>query len=528
MMTETELVVPRAPETSNVRPDASSTPAQKVAAHPSALPRPRLLARAPPGHRPQSHSYPGTCNFYQDIAGAPRVCVMDPEGVPKEDTRAGDFVGLRFPAGSLGQAPRDSDCVLSYVHTNGSIAYPQHKHSCDTMNPNVRINIDDGDAFPPGPLRSSDSWDSFSTSPGSSENGDSVSSGSRGEEFSEDSEGDGFVDCGHDNFPFCQCLNEKAGGPPGLQCDHEEFPFCDCLARAAEMKHKKTLGYRPPRGEGRRRRGYIGPSLSAFRDAGLEVFDETEESDFQESETETGTPQGRHSDGETDTEGAGAESEVEGAVGYNGKESDEVAGSVGLLAPPGQPLRRASIVTCDSRRASIVTSPDPVKIAVFGTDGVGKSALIVRLLTGRFIGEYDPTMEAVYSYQFPLEGYDLPLQVMDTAGHVDVVEAGREAQVSWGEGFMLVFSLTSHSSFAALSRLRRVILELTPGAPRPMVLVGNKADLSHAREVNPDEIRDLVDCWGCDYFEVAAPEPWDVVVRPFTALYQAVLESRGT
>lgn len=298
---------------------------------------------------------------------------MDPEGIPKEETRAGDFMGPRLPAGGHAHAPRDSDCVLSYVHTNGSIAYPQLKHSCDTMNPNIRINVDDDDAFPTGPLRSSDSWDSFSTSPGSSENGDSVSSGSRGEEFSEDSEGDGFVDCGHDDFPFCQCLNEKAGGPPGLQCDHEEFPFCDCLARAAERKHKKTLGYRHPRGEGRRRRGYIGPSLSAFRDAGLEVFDETEESDFQESETETGTPLGRHSDGETDTEGAGAESEVEGAVGYNGKELDEAAASAGLLAPPGQPLRRASIVTCDSRRASIVTSPDPVKIAVFGTDGVGKS-----------------------------------------------------------------------------------------------------------------------------------------------------------
>ncbi|KAK7086595.1 hypothetical protein SK128_023673 [Halocaridina rubra] len=136
-------------------------------------------------------------------------------------------------------------------------------------------------------------------------------------------------------------------------------------------------------------------------------------------------------------------------------------------------------------------------------------------------------MEAVYSYQIPLPGHDLPMQVMDTAGHVDVVEEGREAQVSWGEGFMLVFSLTSHASFTALSRLRRVILELTPGAPRPMVLVGNKADLSHAREVNDDEIRDWADCWGCDYFEVAAPEPWDVVVRPFTALYQCILETRA-
>lgn len=46
------------------------------------------------------------------------------------------------------------------------------------------------------------------------------------------------------------------------------------------------------------------------------------------------------------------------------------------------------------------------------------AALIVRLLTGRFIGEYDPTLEAVYSYQIPLPGHTLPLQVMDTAGHV--------------------------------------------------------------------------------------------------------------
>lgn len=49
------------------------------------------------------------------------------------------------------------------------------------------------------------------------------------------------------------------------------------------------------------------------------------------------------------------------------------------------------------------------------------TALIVRLLTGRFIGEYDPTLEAVYSYQVPLPGHTLPLQVMDTAGQVSQV-----------------------------------------------------------------------------------------------------------
>ncbi|XP_076028933.1 uncharacterized protein LOC143017853 [Oratosquilla oratoria] len=217
------------------------------------------------------------------------------------------------------------------------------------------------------------------------------------------------------------------------------------------------------------------------------------------------------------------------------------AGQGGAGTAPSS--RRASIITCDSRRTSVIVEPEPIRIAVFGKDGVGKSALIVRLLTKRFIGEYDPTMEAVYSYHLPPEAHhqpttldhpqtshepsQLPMQIMDTAGTMDVAEDGRESQVSWGEGFMLVFSLTSKATLHDLHHIRRVILELTPGAPRPMVLVGNKADLSHQREIQDEEIRELASCWGCDYFEVAASEPWEVVVRPFTAIYQAVLDARA-
>ena len=38
-----------------------------------------------------------------------------------------------------------------------------------------------------------------------------------------------------------------------------------------------------------------------------------------------------------------------------------------------------------------------VRIAVVGTAGVGKSALTVRFLTGRFLQHYDPTLEDEYS-----------------------------------------------------------------------------------------------------------------------------------
>ncbi|KAF2368651.1 Small GTPase superfamily [Trinorchestia longiramus] len=90
-----------------------------------------------------------------------------------------------------------------------------------------------------------------------------------------------------------------------------------------------------------------------------------------------------------------------------------------LKLNPEPRKRRASIVTCDSVLADEHPSPDPVKIIVLGDDGVGKTALIVRLVTGRFIGDYDPTLSAVYSYNLPLEGYDEQLQLMDTGGQVN-------------------------------------------------------------------------------------------------------------
>ncbi|KAG7167391.1 Ras-related and estrogen-regulated growth inhibitor-like 2 [Homarus americanus] len=460
---------------------------------------------------------PETCDTAQMSPGGEQVSreCGDGTGEPRADSGPSqDHAGRST---TCGEHNRSFDNLSAIETASGTCT------SCDnnTISPQIVVRPEDnGSQVRSGltheTLWRSDSWESCSTT-SSGYSDDSV----RSDDLSHDSENDIFIDCGHDDFPFCQCLNEKVGGTSSFHCEHDDFPFCDCLAQAAAKKHK-SLRYGSPRGERRRQRGYIRPSLSAFRDAGLEVFDETEESDFQESETEADTTRGHGTDVDSDYT-AGLESDVEGAVGYTELDADEPSTpSTGLLAPPGLPgVRRASIVTSNSRRGSIQATPEPVKVAVFGSDGVGKSALIVRLLTGRFIGEYDPTMEAVYNYLVPLPGHDLPLQVMDTAGQ------GRERQVSWGEGFLLVFSLTCRRSFLSLGHLRRVILELTPGAPRPLVLVGNKADLTHAREVTQEEIRDLADLWGCEYYEVAAPEPWEVVVRPFTALYQAVLQSRG-
>ena len=150
-----------------------------------------------------------------------------------------------------------------------------------------------------------------------------------------------------------------------FNCEHVNFPLCECVARAANPRpNHGRLGRRPGR------RSHRGPTLADLRDTGLEVFDETEESDFQESETETENLLADTTDAESDYT-AGLESDVEGAVG--GDDPNQ-------LAPPsttGQ--RRASIVTADSRRDDIAPSPEPIKVAVFGTDGVGKSGKCLSL-----------------------------------------------------------------------------------------------------------------------------------------------------
>ncbi|CAH2278604.1 Ras-related and estrogen-regulated growth inhibitor, partial [Pelobates cultripes] len=57
-----------------------------------------------------------------------------------------------------------------------------------------------------------------------------------------------------------------------------------------------------------------------------------------------------------------------------------------------------------------------VKVAIFGRAGVGKSALVVRFLTKRFIWEYDPTLESTYRHQATIDDETVSMELLDTAG----------------------------------------------------------------------------------------------------------------
>ncbi|KAK7738987.1 Ras-related protein rsr1 [Cytospora paraplurivora] len=91
----------------------------------------------------------------------------------------------------------------------------------------------------------------------------------------------------------------------------------------------------------------------------------------------------------------------------------------------------------------------------------------------------------------------------------------RGAKLSWkssmrdvymrnGQGFLLVFSITSRSSLNELYGLREEILRIKDKEQVPIVIIGNKADLEDQREVPRPKAFAVSQEWGAPYYEASA------------------------
>ena len=130
------------------------------------------------------------------------------------------------------------------------------------------------------------------------------------------------------------------------------------------------------------------------------------------------------------------------------------------------------------------------KIVVVGGGGVGKSALTIQFIQSQFVDEYDPTIEDSYRKQCVVDSETALLDVLDTAGQEEY-SAMREQYMRTGEGFLLVYSITSRSSFEEIRTFHQQILRVKDRDWFPVVLVGNKCDLEHERVVATSEGEEL-------------------------------------
>ncbi|KAL1865433.1 hypothetical protein VTK73DRAFT_5247 [Phialemonium thermophilum] len=143
------------------------------------------------------------------------------------------------------------------------------------------------------------------------------------------------------------------------------------------------------------------------------------------------------------------------------------------------------------------------KLVVVGGGGVGKSCLTIQLIQSHFVDEYDPTIEDSYRKQCVIDDEVALLDVLDTAGQEEY-SAMREQYMRTGEGFLLVYSITSRQSFEEITTFQQQILRVKDKDYFPMVVVGNKCDLESEREVSRQEGENLARSFGCKFIETSA------------------------
>jgi len=142
------------------------------------------------------------------------------------------------------------------------------------------------------------------------------------------------------------------------------------------------------------------------------------------------------------------------------------------------------------------------KLVVVGDGGVGKSAITIQLIQNHFVEEYDPTIEDSYRKQVVIDGETCLLDILDTAGQEEY-SAMRDQYMRTGEGFLLVFAVNEAKSFENVGNYREQIRRVKDSDEVPMVLVGNKCDLS-SRTVDSRLVQDAARSYGIPAVDTSA------------------------
>uniref|UniRef100_A0AAY4B2A5 small monomeric GTPase n=2 Tax=Denticeps clupeoides TaxID=299321 RepID=A0AAY4B2A5_9TELE len=147
------------------------------------------------------------------------------------------------------------------------------------------------------------------------------------------------------------------------------------------------------------------------------------------------------------------------------------------------------------------------KLVVLGRDNCGKTALCVRFITKRFIGEYDHKKEVTYRCRPLVDKEAVDLEILDTVGKcAGPAPNSLESAIKWGDGFLIVYSVTDRSSFECVPRLKRLIDHVKQALGLPTVIVANKCDMENGRVVRTEEGEEMARELRCSFFELSVAE----------------------
>lgn len=162
--------------------------------------------------------------------------------------------------------------------------------------------------------------------------------------------------------------------------------------------------------------------------------------------------------------------------------------------------------------------PQIHRLVVIGGERVGKTAIIEQLIFGNHvIGQgglptvgdiYDIVLETEKGTHERIQIFDTPGWLFDSSAHADQ----QEHHLLLADGFVLVYEITSKSSFELAAAVRQKIASKNKEVP--LVLLGNKCDCNAIRQVSSASVGAWARSNGIKPYEVSVMNR-DCLKEPF-------------
>ncbi|XP_054722157.1 ras-related and estrogen-regulated growth inhibitor-like protein [Uloborus diversus] len=163
---------------------------------------------------------------------------------------------------------------------------------------------------------------------------------------------------------------------------------------------------------------------------------------------------------------------------------------------------------------------DVNRIVVMGSEDVGKTALIVRFLTRKYLPEYTHGNITCYERNILIDDKDVSIRIIDTSGKETYSSLEKQDIFHHVDGFLVVYSVTDKTSFVTGGEmLKQLHQDFSTKGAYPVALIANKTDLTHLRIINTIEGQRLALIYPrCSFYECSAagdPKNVDVAFREF-------------
>merc|ERR1712023_586185 len=146
------------------------------------------------------------------------------------------------------------------------------------------------------------------------------------------------------------------------------------------------------------------------------------------------------------------------------------------------------------------------KVVLIGDSGVGKSNLLTRFTRNEFNRESKSTIGVEFATQtIQVEKKMIKAQIWDTAGQ-ERYRAITSAYYRGAVGALLVYDITKASTFESVKTMWLDELKQNADDNIIIMLVGNKKDLGHIREVSTDDGRVFAEKNQLSFIETSAQQ----------------------